>query len=238
MRILLWNLCYGMGWDGSYRDVLRLQRCMHCPKSVTRDVTKQMDAFITSLKPDICCFLEVFRGAPLLSRLHRRYPHGDCAVKYAPTGILRRLPFFRSRCNAVLSRKRLPVRRHALHHGRKRLLLEVGIAPGVSLWVPHLALGARQRRAQLLEIAKLMTTKKRHIVAGDCNIFGGVVELKPLQRAGLILLPTAPTYPASSPRLSLDVALFSQGLTLKTVATPKVPLCSDHRPLCFEVAGL
>lgn len=235
LKVLLWNVCYCMGWDGSKSDFKRWHRSVACRRTVSGGVSKEIEKHIAQMSPDVCCLLEVDKRVPLATDLKATYPNQTTEVKYAEHGPLKLMPFFRNRCNAILSRSPMPVHRHDFSEGSKRLVFEVDVAPSTSLWVVHLALGKTERAEQIAELAQRMIPSRKHLVVGDFNAFRGTVETLPLVEAGLELLDPEPTYPAAHPKLSLDLVLHSKGLRVERIPTATPFMDSDHLPVCVNI---
>ncbi|MXV64483.1 endonuclease/exonuclease/phosphatase [Natronorubrum sp. JWXQ-INN-674] len=222
---------------------------------VERQKLDQLVSVIERERPDVVSLLEVDRGShrtvtdgqfrTLVDTLAERglSYRGNVANKYGDGGIVGSLPFFGYLGNAVLSRSDRRTTTHYLSAGRKRLVLEVSLAPETVLFVVHLSLGGRSRRRQLRQLAELVTERAEGrdvIVTGDFNTFDGADELGAFtDRAGLETRVPGETVPARpfddlfvSSR-SLDLFCCSPSVDVDRCDVLNVQL-SDHRPIVLE----
>ena len=172
-RILLLNLGYETGLDGSWKQyLLDSWRYVHTPEKVQSRVREEFQSLIKSVQPDICCVLEMHHD-PMLLKTFAAYHCKHVDPKYGNTSVLRRLPFFRDNCNGVFALDRLPCTVRQFKHGTKKLLYDVNVKNEFSLLIGHYSLHASVRQQQFEEIAQLVKGRKRAIVCGDFNDFGG-----------------------------------------------------------------
>ncbi|KND47058.1 MAG: metal-dependent hydrolase [Parcubacteria bacterium C7867-004] len=103
----------------------------------------------------------------------------------------------------------------------------------ITVFVAHLALGAKVRLAQLKELAEIIVrTPGPVILGGDFNerdhaVFG------PLDSIGLTHV-CKPGYPSWGPRHGLQVLFLSDHFDVTDVAAPSGSRFSDHLPLIVE----
>lgn len=239
-RILLLNLGYETGLDGSLRGYLTQSwRYLHTPEYVVQSVRKGFSDLIARVQPDICCVLEMHHDPALLKTFaayHCRHVH----PKYGNASVLRRLPFFRDNCNGIFAMDRLPCAMRQFKHGTKKLLYDVKVAQDFSLLVGHFSLHASVRQEQFAEIAELVHGRKHSIVCGDFNDFGGCKELNGLLKETdlRVVRPVCgETFPACHPKRPLDLFLCSKNIKNVHVEILKDVHLSDHLPVLLTVTA-
>lgn len=241
MKILLYNVGYFTGNDGSVADYLTGSYRYFWKKGHYQiETAEKIRCLIAEHEPDICGLIEIEAATPaspayLCASDH--LPHLSCAVKYGHDSLLRKIGFFKNNGNAVLSRKELTVKQHYLQNGNKRLVLEIEVTDRFSIFVVHLSLRRNTREKQFYELKTIIRGKKQVIVCGDFNIFGGREELEPLLNKTNLRIVNKHgdlTFPANNPRLMLDVFLCSHNLKVKDL---QVLACdsSDHLPVLLEI---
>ncbi|OGJ59748.1 hypothetical protein A2881_00555 [Candidatus Peribacteria bacterium RIFCSPHIGHO2_01_FULL_55_13] len=237
-RILLLNLGYETGLDGSWRQyLLDSWRYVHTPERVQSRVREEFQSLIQSVQPDICCVLEMHHD-PMLLKTFAAYHCKHVDPKYGNTSVLRRLPFFRDNCNGVFALDRLPCTVRQFRHGTKKLLYDVNVKNEFSLLIGHYSLHASVRQQQFEEIAALVKDRKRAIVCGDFNDFGGSKELNSLiKHSNLRLVRPAhnKTFPACHPRKPLDLFLCSGDIVDVHAEVMTNTHLSDHLPVLLTV---
>jgi endonuclease/exonuclease/phosphatase family metal-dependent hydrolase len=239
-RILLLNLGYETGLDGSIRSYLTQSwRYLHTPQSVIQSVHAGFRTLIQNVQPDICCLLEMHHD-PALVKSFGAYRCKHIDPKYGKTSMLRRLPFFRDNCNGIFGVDRLPCTAREFQHGTKKLLYDVTITSDLSLLVGHFSLHASVRQQQFAEIAGIVQSRKRTIVCGDFNDYGGMKELSPLLKSTdlRIVRPAHnATFPACQPRRPLDLFLCSKEIQHVHAEVLIDVHLSDHLPVLLTVTA-
>lgn len=193
-------------------------------------------------KPDICCFAEVTQKSlnALQEQLKTVYQFHDTETKYGKKSMLRKIPLFKKKGNGILSRENVSMTKHFLKQGVKKLLYEVQIADDLHLFAGHFALGRKARKAQLKELKKIVAEKKRVILCGDFNIFGGFTEMTDLldvKGKGMSIINKASdhTFPSKKPNKSLDLFICSTDIELTSFKVLKNVKISDHLPIVLEI---
>jgi endonuclease/exonuclease/phosphatase family metal-dependent hydrolase len=236
-RILLLNLGYGTGLDGSLQSyLLSGWRYLWTPRRVLRSIDEGFRDLLSRVRPDICCLLEMHHDPELLSAVAAyRCRHVD--TKYGKRSILQRLPFFRDNCNGVFSAERIACHIRFFRSGMKRLLYDLSLGDGLSLLVAHFSLHRSVRERQFQELAEVIADRKRVIVCGDFNDFGGRRELTPLLRSCNLRIVNAsqPTFPACKPKRSLDLFLCSKDIDSVEAKVLSDVHLSDHLPVLLTV---
>ena len=256
MKVLSCNAGYLLG----YQNVL----WGYVPPPVTsmvgdpeieRQKLEQLVSIIERERPDVVSLLELDRGShrtvtdgqfrTLVEALRERGLSygGDLVNKYGDGAIVESLPFFGSLGNAVLSRSDRPTTTHYLSAGRKRLVIEVELAPDTVLFMVHLSLGARSRRRQFHQLVELIAERAGRrdvIVTGDFNTFDTTGELTAFaDQTGLELqvpgetIPSRPLDDLLIDSRALDLFLCSPSIVVERCDVLDVQL-SDHRPIVLE----
>jgi endonuclease/exonuclease/phosphatase family metal-dependent hydrolase len=245
MKILLYNIGYTLGLNGSLQDyIFNSHRYLYCPPQVRYQIAEEITQLVKQVDPDICTFLEISEKGKLLdgyhhliSELENEYSFFDMENKYGRKSILRKLAFFHERCNAVLSRQSLEIRKHYLEHGMKKLVFEIDLKDQLSIFIVHFALNKRVRALQLREMEQMIKKREKVIVCGDFNIFGGITELDNLiDETGVRVInePMDYTFPACKPTKTLDLFLCSDNVDVRQL-TVLPSLSSDHLPVLLEI---
>lgn len=248
-RILLSNLGYARGFSGSLREHLGLMhRHLWCPPGVQRRVLKHFRALMARTHPDICCLLEIDTGSFTSAGVNQldllkdeEYPFADSENKYHPDSYLRRQPFMRGKSNGFVARRAYDFVKLYFARGTKRLIYQVRIMPGVTLFFTHFSLNADVRKAQLAEMQTLARKETGEVILlGDFNVLQGLDELKPLLLATDFRLmndPTVPTFFFYRHRLTLDLCLCSPALAERTTLEVIPQAFSDHAALLVEISA-
>lgn len=233
-KILLLNLGYFSGLNGSLFDyVFKSWRYFFPSKKIVEKASANLQKIIFSENPDIICLVEV-RGKHIKHLLGENYKFYDIETKYSQTGWARKLPFLKDQCDCFISKERVEFQKFFRKKGTKKLIYGINIPGGIRLLLSHFALGKKARAAQFDEIIGLMKKDGKTIICGDFNIFGGLPELDNLiNKTGLEIVQKAPTFPAYSPKKSLDLFLVPKGLSPKTKVI-KADI-SDHLPVSLEI---
>ncbi len=245
MRLLVYNICYGIGQKESARRRLPGARYLFGQSGVLEQITE----FIKDQDPDIVGLLEVDIGSMRSGRVNQaetiaqalgHFSAYEC--KYGEESVNQYLPILRKQGNAFLAAPRVTGERfHYFEQGVKRLIIELELED-VAIFLVHLSLKYRHRHFQLRYLYELVKqSHKPVIVAGDFNTFWGENEiflfkeaagLRSANRDGL------PSYPSRAPRMELDFILYGKGIEAVNFEIPRVDY-SDHLPLIcdLEVKG-
>lgn len=243
MRLLLYNIRYGVGAGASMHMPLPGAGYLLGNQSVLPDITK----FIKSQDPDIVGLIEVDTGSIRSRGVNQAEVIADelgmsssYETKYGANSINQLLPIVRKQGNAFLAAPR--IRDETFHYfdtGVKRLIIELEL-DNVAIFLVHLSLKYRHRHLQLRRLFDLIETKEKPvIVAGDFNTFWGQNEIYLFMcAAGLrsANVDSLPSYPSRSPRKELDFVLYQEGIHVTHFEIPQVRH-SDHLPLIcdFEI---
>lgn len=244
MKILVYNIGYSLGLNGSAEDyLLHGFRYVYCTKKIQEDVISHITTIISDTNPDICGLLEVEQGDAFSNRInqmeainHNGHFVADISSKYGEKGMMSKISFLKSKSNAVLLKNPLPIRKHYFRHGVKKLLYEITAPSNISIFLVHFSLSHRARAQQIRELRDIISRKKKVIICGDFNIFGGLRELDPLlQGTNLRIVNKRKdvTFPAAHPTMALDLFLCSHGITVKDIHVLQGTF-SDHCPVLFE----
>jgi endonuclease/exonuclease/phosphatase family metal-dependent hydrolase len=243
MRLLLYNIRYGVGAGASMHMPLPGAGYLLGNQSVLPDITK----FIKSQDPDIVGLIEVDTGSIRSRGVNQAEVIADelgmsssYETKYGANSINQLLPIVRKQGNAFLAAPR--IRDETFHNfdtGVKRLIIELEL-DNVAIFLVHLSLKYRHRHLQLRRLFDLIETKEKPvIVAGDFNTFWGQNEIYLFMRAAGLRsanVDSLPSYPSRSPRKELDFVLYQEGIHVTHFEIPQVRH-SDHLPLIcdFEI---
>ncbi len=240
LKILLLNLQYATGLDGSLRDYfLGGYRYVYTPVAARQKIYDDLNTLLDQERPDVCCLMEV-KNDFYTPALFPEYPHYDVAIKYRREGLLAALPILRNNCNAVLMKDKWEIKKHFLRHGTKALLYEL-IREGVHIFTFHFALGAAVRAQQCAEIASMFNqipVNESVILCGDFNIFGGRAELDLLMENSKLSFGSSqvvPTFPAFRPTKELDLYLLRGQVKPVEYRVLSEIRISDHLPVILTV---
>ncbi|MEK9177442.1 MAG: endonuclease/exonuclease/phosphatase family protein [Patescibacteria group bacterium] len=242
-KLILQNVGYFRGMDGSLTDTcMKWPRFLYAPPSVQRAAMDEFKALVERERPDSIFLTEVHQGAldngylDQAATLGAKHAYEKAIVKYDPKTAYERLWFFSGKSNAYFGEAPRSIEHFFLSEGAKRLVMTVHL-DWARVYLVHLAtLSAPMRARQMAEIARMIPKRGRTIVCGDFNVFGGVGELQPLLDAGLVLVDSAPTFPASLPRYPLDLFLVSPALAARARARVIAGVrYSDHLPVILEL---
>lgn len=207
---------------------------MYLPKKVENNVLRKLKTIISAENPDLICLVEIEKNKQIKNLISDKYPFYDIDIKYGEDSILRKLPVFKVKGNAFISKQKLAFKKHYLKNGTKKLLYEIKLPNKISVILMHFSLEKNVRAKQFQEIWKMFANVKSKIICGDFNIFGGLSELDDfMKKADLKLAHENPTFPAFKPKRPLDLFLCSKNLKTKTKVL-KTQL-SDHLPVILEL---
>ncbi|NOS66909.1 MAG: hypothetical protein HOO67_00865 [Candidatus Peribacteraceae bacterium] len=235
-RVLLMNLGYATGLDGSLRSYLfQWYRYLYTPRKIIRRVRQSIYGLLNRENPDLCCFVEIHRKHGFVPHPHAYTSHID--NKYGRFSILRRLPFFRDNCNGFFSRNPLEFRKRYFSIGSKKLVYDIELGNGLSLLLVHFALSRETRKRQCIELKEMLQGRSNTIVCGDFNIFKGTRELSALAEACGLQIVNAhhATFPAVHPRMTLDLFLCPKNLSHVSAKVMDDIQVSDHLPVMLEL---
>lgn len=239
-RIFFFNLQYFLGFDGSlWNYIKKFHRFFFCSRKMKRQLLTQLAEFINQEQPDLCCFVEIEddKFFPEVQSMLTHYPKNMIQNKYHPTGFLKKLRGFRTRCNGFFAKEVSGVKTHYFSCGAKRLIHEIALPNEVTVFMAHFALNRDIRRRQFRDIARFIATKQRVILCGDFNIFDGFGELEELMAAtGLRFLhmEKEPTYPRYKPKFTLSLFLGSPEIASLGVKVIRDLPISDHLPVMLD----
>ena len=236
-KILLTNFEYGTGLNGSFYDYCRsFYRYLYCPSGTQKKSLGALKRLIEREQPDLSCIVEMgTRQMPALKDDH--YAYSDIENKYGANSLLRKLPLFKNRSNAFLSKKKLAFAQHFFKYGTKKLIYEIFLNKNTSLFLAHFSLNRKTRQKQFEEIKALIKDKKRVIVCGDFNIFKGFGELRSLIKKSRLKIAnqtTDWTFPACRPTRALDLFIHSDTISVKNLRVAPDQF-SDHSAVILEI---
>jgi len=236
MRLLLYNICYGIGGRSAIPGVGYV---LGNPENLGR-----LTAFIKAQDPDIVGLVEVDTGSIRTQRINQAEEIGKALghysvyqCKYGEDSLNQYLPIVRKQCNAFLAAPRVHGERfHYFDKGIKRLTIELELE-NCSIFLVHLSLKYRHRQEQMHALHDLVVqSKKPVIIAGDFNTFWGGHEMYLFMKAAGLRSANVeglPSYPSRSPRKELDFVLYGDGIDIVDFRIPDVQL-SDHLPLVCD----
>ena len=235
MKILLFNLGYCSGLDGSIHDyVLHGGRYVHTPGQIAETVEKAVFKLMDTEAPDICCFLELHKKSALVKDM-RNYPCSDVEDKYGMRSLLRCLPFFHDNCNGFFARADVPFKKLFFKKGTKKLIYELKIHNGATLLFCHFSLSRKVRQQQFHELESVIKHRKKLILCGDFNIFKGTDEIDSLMATcNLRSAKHSATFPSIHPRRTLDLFLHTEDIHVTCCKTVQDFHGSDHLPVILE----
>lgn len=107
---------------------------------------------------------------------------------------------------------------------------------GLHVFVAHLALGKRARRAQFDYLAEIIGSRRHVVLMGDLNCEPGGGELEPLFARTELRPPdlVVHTFPSWDPRRGIDHILVSRALLPLALEVPVLRV-SDHLPVALSV---
>lgn len=112
--------------------------------------------------------------------------------------------------------------------------LELESGERCSIAATHLSYYSDEATVQLPLVLEALTARPAPwLLAGDLNLEPADVEA-PVRRAGLVLAPGGPTFPAAAPTTRIDHIARSPQLSFESVMVPETG-CSDHRPLIVDL---
>lgn len=250
MKILFSNLGYARGIDGSlWHHVSKIGLHFYCPVPPQQLVLTQLKTIMNTEQPDLCCFVEIDKGALHSSYFNQMealrdddYCHHDISNKYGEKYILSRLPFHTSKSNGFLSKINFPYEKLYFKAGRKRLIYRLSLPQDTALYFAHFSLKSKVRIQQFEELKKhIQDDGRKAIVLADFNIFQGFSEIEPLLSSTnmkLLNRDNEPTFKFHRKTHILDLCLCSQELVdridLKIIPQPY----SDHAALFLELKDI
>lgn len=234
-RILLYNLGYATGLDGSTMDyILRWYRYLFTPQIIIEKIRRSIYELLHREQPDICCFVEIHKHHGFVPHPRAFFSHID--NKYGLRSILRWIPFFRDNCNGFFSHRPLHFRKRYFENGTKKLIYEIDLGNNMTLFLAHFALSAAVRKKQTEELKRLLAHRTNIILCGDFNVFNGTRELASLAEAcDLHIVDPSPSFPTIRPRKALDLFLCSNNLQNVSAHVLRDVHMSDHLPVMLEV---
>jgi len=237
---MLYNICYGLGFDNQSSLVSKSPRYLLGYKRHLDTLA----SYIKSTSPHIVGLVEVDMGSHRSAQINQAEYIADAlghysiyACKYSKKSIHNYLPILRKQGNAFLAAESVHGERfHYFDHGVKRLIIELEMQD-YAIFLVHLSLQALHRRLQLRFLQELIEkTHKPVIVAGDLNTFKGTRELTHfLHVTGMQSANTKnlKSFPSWQPRRELDFILYQDGININHFEIPDVRY-SDHLPLICD----
>lgn len=239
-RLVLYNICYGIG------TVSKRQLALHGARYVlgNQENLTAISDFIADLKADIVGLVEVDCGslrarkrnqAEVIAEQLGHYTAYSC--KYGKNSINQFLPIIRKQSNAFLANDVIHGERfHYFEEGVKKLIIELEMEH-YAIFLVHLSLQFKQRQLQLKHLFDLISeVDKPVIVAGDMNTFAGERELTLFKEAAKMRSANRhhqPSFPSWKPKMELDFILYQDGIEIEKFEIPKTTL-SDHLPLVCD----
>jgi endonuclease/exonuclease/phosphatase family metal-dependent hydrolase len=249
-RVFFSNIGYARGIDGTlWQHIARAHRHIYSGLSMQQQVLGQLKTIIATENPDLCCLVEVDRGSfhsgcynQMQSLLDDDYCVHEIADKYGENSWLAKMPLFKGKSNAFLSKKQLPFQRLYFRRGSKRLIYRLELPGNITLFFAHFALSEKVRADQMDEMRNLIQACTGEVmILADFNIMKGFGELKPLLHGtGLEVLngENDYTFTFHRRRLVLDLCLCSTSLVnrmdLRVIPQP----FSDHAALLVDIKDI
>ena len=149
-----------------------------------------------------------------------------------------KIPVLRRQGNAFLTGLEVKGERfHYFNNGVKKLVIELETEK-FSVFLIHLALGAKTRLSQIVELYEVIDScEKPFIIAGDFNLFWGEQEISLFLKALNLKnanISNIPTYPSWNPKKVLDFVLYSKGIKINDFKVLNNMQLSDHLPLMVD----
>lgn len=222
--------------NGSMRDYLLKSYRYPLPlsKKIEDRALLELEKIVSKEKPDLICLTEVKKGKQAQFLTNKGYPFSEFEVKYGKNSLMRKIVSYSQNGNAVISKKELPIKKHFLRNGTKKLLYEVTLPNGTNLFLMHFSRKRKTREKQFEEMNQKFGKIESKIICGDFNTFDGLSEVKSLMKnSNLKLASESPTFPAFKPQKPLDLFLASK--SLKTEVEVLDNQLSDHLPVILEI---
>ena len=241
MKIVLYNMAYGTGLNGSWRQyILKCRRFFWLPFFNTRKIAR----LLNDQRADVICLLEV-DGGSIRNRFMCQakkiakklgFDFWFKKSKYHPKSLFRFMPFTRKNCDAIVSKIKGEFKCHYLNNGMKKLVQEY-VVNNFSIFTVHLAvLQKNLRQIQLTELGEIVKKCPRpFLICGDFNIFKGLEEVRSfVEKNGLKLIQTAKTFPSCNPKKYFDLFIAREDVNIKDAGVLDVPY-SDHLPVWVTI---
>jgi len=244
MKILLLNIAYCTGLTGSKLDyLLNFYRFAFTPRKIQKRVLHSLKNILKKHDIDLAAFIEIDSGSiasgfknQILELVDEKYQYYDIENKYGPKSFLPRLPFFNGKSNGFVAKTPIPFKKNFLKYGTKKILFEFNLPGDITLYTFHFSLKASERKKQFHELKRIIQSKKKIIICGDFNIFGGISEVEPLlEGTDLRVVETGPTFPSKNPKITLDIFIVSKAIEVKSVEVLTDQVISDHLPVVIEI---
>lgn len=201
-----------------------------------QELADHLMQLVAEVEPDIL-FLAEIRDEEYLDLIKSSFRSYAIDSKYGKS-ILGSLPFMRANSSGVFMREEFTLRRHYMSRGVKRLIQEVDLGNGASIFFGHFSLGKAARTRQFQDVAEIVKSVEHPIIAGDFNILHGEPELQELMvRTGLSIVnhPSDKTFPTAEPRMALDLFLAPPTIEAVEVAVLHRAQLSDHLPVVADI---
>ncbi len=240
MRLVLYNICYGIG------TVSKKNLALHGARYILGNQSNVIEIanFIAGLQADIIGLVEVDSGSLRARKINQAKVIADqlghytaYGCKYGKNSINQYIPILRNQSNAFLATDTIHGERfHYFDEGVKKLIIELEMEH-YAIFLVHLSLQFKQRQLQLKSLYELIkTVDKPVIVAGDMNTFAGERELTLFKQASGLRsanVDNQPSFPSWRPKLELDFILYQDGIEVSNFEIPHA-LLSDHLPLVCD----
>jgi len=241
MKILLYNIGYGTGLNGSWKHyLLKFWRYVWAPKKIFKKIIELIDGE----SADVICILEIDEGSirnrfrsqtnMLTNKTTRSFFSSNS--KYGKKSLSQKIPIIRKQHDAIFSNESGEMIIHYFKNGAKKLIQEY-VIKGLSIFAVHLALTNKETRQKQLEALAAITAQcpRDYIICGDFNIFKGLHEVEEfIKKNNLTLAQTEPSFPSIKPKKNLDLFITSPGIKIKQTGVIQSKL-SDHLPVWIEI---
>jgi endonuclease/exonuclease/phosphatase (EEP) superfamily protein YafD len=238
MKILIYNINAASGISkGYYEFITKFWRFLF----FKRKTANQICATIMEEKPDIAYLIETRKGKLINEYKYIcekiKYPHCFFFTKYNPK--LKYIPYIHNNGCSLFSKIDFKEQKGTFNKGfLKKAYIKLSIKNNLSIYLFHFPLGKKTRKEQFCEIKEVIKKdKKKIILLGDFNTFGGPDEIKDIIKECKLKNPNVTdkkTYPSWKPKKTLDYILVSKKIPVKSFKIIDTHL-SDHLPLIIEI---
>lgn len=212
-------------------------------------ILKKVANMIKRENPDVCCFLEVNKGASNRAFVNQmkelsslvKYPFFDMETKYARNSVFRYVPFFSSNCNGFLAKEKFEIKKYFIRKSAKGLIYEVLLDDKISLFSAHFSVWNWIRKSQYEQILEIILNRKNDsrevILCGDFNLFWGNEDFQKFVKScdlDVVNEPSDKTFPACKPKKVIDLFLVSKKVKVKNLKVLHDQF-SDHLPVLMEI---
>lgn len=245
LKLLFLNAGYCLGLDGSTVDyILKSYRYVYCPGKIRNDIYSKIKSLAVTESPDVFCMAEVDKGSfntgfdnQILKLTSKKEHFFDISVKYGKDSFLRKFPLSSGKANGFVSKEKLKFKKIYFKNGTKKLIYEIYVK-GFTILLAHFSLKKKVREKQFDEIVVLMKNKKKMILCGDFNIFGGLSEVDNLLKGANLKIANKKsdfTFPACKPDKILDLFICSKDVKVNKIKVIQSDV-SDHLPVLIDIS--